>query len=110
MRRFRVNYKALITAYICMISLLGSYLLLNSQFLMNHNTPSELPLDFLLRFGIFWFVSFVLAFFFFAVHLRLHKYKLSDLEVAQSVKVGTYTFIAGISAATLSGIFFYIAV
>jgi hypothetical protein len=77
---------------------------------MNHNTPSELPLDFLLRFGVFWFMSFILAFLFFAVHIRLHKYNLSEIEIAQSVKVGTYTFIAGLGAATLSGMLFYIAI
>lgn len=107
MQRFRVNYKAIITTYVCLLLLLGSYLLLNSRFLMNHNTPSELPLDFLLRFSIFWFVSFVLALLFFVVHIRTNQYMFSEAELAQSAKVGIFTFVAGVCLATLSGIMFY---
>ena len=107
MEKVKGNYKALVTTYICLLLLLGSYLLLNGRFLMNHNTPSELPLDFLLRFGIFWFVSFVLALVFFVVHIRMHQYTLSDVEISQSAKVGTFTFIAGVCAATLSGVLLY---
>lgn len=107
MQRIKVSYKALIGTYVCLLLLLGSYLLLSGRFLLNHNTPSELPLDFLLRFGIFWFISFVLAMLFFVVHIRMHQYTLSDAEIAQSAKVGTFAFVAGVFMATLSGVLFY---
>ncbi|GAB3204236.1 hypothetical protein ABID22_002998 [Pontibacter aydingkolensis] len=107
MYRIKVSSKMLITAYVCLLLLLGSFLLLNGRFLMNHNTPSELPLDFLLRFGIFWFVSFVLALLFFVFHIRMHQYAFSEAEIAQSTKVGTFTFVAGVSMATLTGVLFY---
>ena len=107
MLKIKVGYKTLIIIYVCLLLLLGSYLLLNARFLMNHNTRSELPLDFLLRFGIFWFISFVLALLFFVFHIRMHQYTLSDTEIAQSAKVGTYAFIAGVCMATLSGVVFY---
>lgn len=107
MQKVKLDYRALITVYVCLLLLMGSYLFLSGNFLMNHNTPSKLPLDFLLRFGIFWFVSFVLALLFFAIHIRMHQYMLSSAEVAQSAKVGTFTFIGGVSMAILSGLLFY---
>lgn len=107
MQKVKLDYKALILIYICLLLLLGSYLLLSSNFLMNHNTPSKLPLDFLLRFGIFWFISFVLALLFFVIHIRMHQYTLTSTEIIQSNRVGTYTFICGVGMAVISGLLFY---
>ncbi|MEJ8802236.1 hypothetical protein [Pontibacter sp. H249] len=104
MHRIKISYKTLITIYIGLVTLLGFYLLLNSKFLMSYTSVSELPLAFLLRFGIFWFVSFVLALVFFVAHIHMHQYTLSDAEIAQSAKVGTFAFIGGVCVAALSGI------
>ncbi|WP_299820810.1 hypothetical protein [uncultured Pontibacter sp.] len=107
MGKLKPNATALITVYICLLLLLASNLLLNSVSLTNFTSAGLLPLSFLIRFSIFWFISFVLALLFFVMHIRLHNCSFSDAEIAQSARVGTFTFITGVCMATASGILFY---
>lgn len=108
MPRIALGYRSVFFIYCCALVVLGAYLLLSSPFLFNYNTPSKLPLDFLLRFGIFWFVSFVLALVFFLAHLKANEYAFSAAEVAQSSRIGAALFMAGVSVALVSGVVLYL--
>ncbi|WP_439879852.1 hypothetical protein ACSX1A_11805 [Pontibacter sp. MBLB2868] len=65
-----------------------------------------LPLDFMLRFGIFWFLSFVLALLFFLFHLHLNKYYFSDSDILQSSRLGKMAFTVSVGAAIIGGILY----
>ena len=59
MRRFRIPLSVIVSAYGCLLLLLAVFFLMGDQAI--HRPHSSLPVHFLMKFGTFWFISFVLA-------------------------------------------------
>lgn len=98
MRRIHSCHKLLFFVYSCALLALGSYFLVRDKVIMRSHY-GDLPIDFIVRFGMFWFISFVLALLFFMLHIYLNKYYFSDSEILQSSKVGKLAFTLGTGAA-----------
>lgn len=94
---------ALIYSFI--ILALGFFFLTRDQFVMR-TIRGEVPMDFYVRFGAFWFISFVLALLFFFFHLLFNKYYYTDAELTQSTMIGKMAFVVGTGAAAIAVIVF----
>ncbi|WP_266202490.1 hypothetical protein [Pontibacter kalidii] len=78
------------------LSLYGSLLMAVAAFYLPGNYH---PMVFLLRFGTFWFCSFLLAMLVFLYYTRRQIYTLSKVDRARVMRLSTYAVSAGVVVA-----------
>ncbi|MFT2007963.1 hypothetical protein ACMA1I_04745 [Pontibacter sp. 13R65] len=93
MKRLRVPITVIVSAYGSILLLLAAIFLMRDQTL--HSLQTTLPLTFLMRFGAFWFISFLLAVIIYLVNLNLNYMGIPATQRKHGTRLGTFVLGAG---------------
>lgn len=106
MRQRNYQYSALlISLYASVLMGVAAYFLAPGK-LQPHFLQDDVPIVFMLRFGTFWFCSFVLAILVYLFQVRRQSLAMSKLDRHRVVRFGAYAFslgtlVAAVVASTL---------
>ncbi|MEJ8755975.1 hypothetical protein WG947_03125 [Pontibacter sp. H259] len=106
MRKLLESNRLLLCVYACLLLSLASFFIFREQRL-SYLTDHKLPFLFLVRFGAFWFVSFMLAIVFYLAYLSYQPMLLKKPDKVLARRLGFYTFWLGIGigVAVLVGLY-----
>ncbi|TXK49644.1 hypothetical protein FVR03_06010 [Pontibacter qinzhouensis] len=93
MKRVRIPVSVIVAAYGCILLLLAAVFLMRDQTLTSMH--KALPVYFLMRFCMFWFISFVLAIVFYLANLNLNYMGIPSIQKKHSLQIGTLALGAG---------------
>ncbi|MER2997889.1 hypothetical protein [Pontibacter populi] len=99
MRRLMESNRFILFVYGCILLCLASYFVIREHRLP-HLLENEMPLLFLLRFSVFWFVSLMIAVIMYLVHLSYSYLLLKERDKALARRAGFMTFWLGVAGGT----------
>jgi hypothetical protein len=97
----------LLLLHAALLLFLGFYFLAREEHLL-FSMRQQLPLQFMLRFSAFWFISFVFTLLVFLLHIQHFQVQIPEVERSLAVQVGKYAFSLGAGAAVIAALFLYI--
>ena len=109
MRRILESNRLLLIVYACLLLCLASYFVTREPRIL-YQPESKLPLLFLIRFGVFWFVSFMIAVILYFARLSYQNIILKEPDKTLARRLGYYMFWLGVGlcVAVLTGLYFFI--
>ena len=96
MKKVITGSTTLLWVYGCMLVCLASYFIIREKTIFEVSEHS-LPLTFLVRFGIFWFLSLMIAVTFYLAHINYHRLLLKGPEKVLAKRIGYITFLLGLA-------------
>ena len=99
MRRLIESNRLILFVYGCLLLCLASYFVVREHRLP-HLLENEMPLLFLIRFSVFWFVSLMIAVILYLVHLSYNYLLLKERDKALARRAGFMTFWLGVAGGT----------
>ncbi|MBC5772540.1 hypothetical protein H8S95_00560 [Pontibacter sp. KCTC 32443] len=107
MRKLLESNRLILVLYGCLLVSLASFFIIREQDIL-HQIHHELPLMFLVRFGVFWFVSLMIAIVLYLVHLSYYHLFLKSPDRTLARRVGYLTFWLGVGGGTLITVLLYL--
>lgn len=86
----------LLWLYGCLLVCLASYYIIRENAIFEVSNHS-LPLTFLVRFGVLWFLSLMIAVTFYLAHINYHRLLLKGPEKVLARRIGYITFLLGLA-------------
>ena len=100
MRRLIESNKLLLLLYGCLLVCLASYFVIQEHHL-SYQLHHKLPLYFIARVGVFWFVSLMIAVVLYLAHLSYHNLFLKKPERVLARNAGYLIFWLGVAGGFL---------
>lgn len=101
------NYKMLLLLYGSIVIVIGSFFLVRDIHLM-FELHQDLPLLFLLRFSVFWFMCLMIAVAGYFVYLSYNQMLLPEPDRAYAARLGRMALYVGVTGGTLAFIGFVV--
>lgn len=96
----------LLMLYAALLLFLSFCFLAREDYLLNF-LQQKLPLQFLLRFCAFWFVSFVFTLSVFLLYVQRYQLRIPAVERSYAIQAGKYAFSIGAGAAVIFFVLLY---
>lgn len=99
------NYKILLLLYGGFVVIIGSFFLIGDTRLLNE-LHYKLPILFLIRFSVFWFMCLMIAVAGYLLHLSYNQLAMPEPDKAYAARLGKLALYIGITGSTLAFICF----
>lgn len=107
MKSMHLRTVILFLGYGMLLHLLASFFLVKQTAILQQ-TSEQLPLEFVARFGAFWFISFILALIIFSLYLRYKRVTITLSQKSHIKRLSKTATLTALVSILFSALFLYI--